>query len=88
MKALPVNITFGGCMLVSGLSDGGLTIAARLIGLGSGTGYGLYSILATIALRRHSPYTVTTWIFCLRHWALSSSAIQQILLQNSPLLRL
>ena len=87
-KILALLLAFGGCVLVSGLSDGGLTIIGLLIGLGSGIGYGLYSILGTIALRRHSPYTVTTWIFCLRHWALSSSAIQQILLQNSPLLRL
>ena len=34
-----------------------------LIGLGSGIGYGLYSILGTIALRRYSPYTVTTYTF-------------------------
>ena len=28
-----------------------------------GFGYGLYSILGTIALRRYSPYTVTTYTF-------------------------
>ena len=33
--------------------------------LGSGIGYGLYSILGTVALRRYSPYTVTTWTFLL-----------------------
>ena len=33
------------------------------MGLGSGIGYGLYSILGTVALRRYSPYTVTTWTF-------------------------
>ena len=34
-----------------------------LLGLGAGFGYGLYSILGTIALRRYSPYTVTTYTF-------------------------
>jgi drug/metabolite transporter (DMT)-like permease len=34
-----------------------------LIGLGSGIGYGLYSILGTVALRKYSPYTVTTYTF-------------------------
>lgn len=62
-KILALLLAFGGCVLVSGLSDGGLTIIGLLIGLGSGIGYGLYSILGTIALRRHSPYTVTTWTF-------------------------
>ena len=33
------------------------------MGLGSGFGYGLYSILGTIALRRYSPFTVTTYTF-------------------------
>ena len=50
-------------MLVSGISGGGLTPLGLLIGLGSGLGYGLYSILGTIALRRYSPYTVTTYTF-------------------------
>lgn len=31
--------------------------------IGSGIGYGLYSILGIIALRRCSPYTVTTYTF-------------------------
>jgi drug/metabolite transporter (DMT)-like permease len=34
-----------------------------LFGLGSGIGYGLYSILGTVALRKYSPYTVTTYTF-------------------------
>ena len=40
-----------------------LTVTGLLLGLGSGIGYGLYSILGTIALRKYSPYTVTTYTF-------------------------
>ena len=56
-------LAFAGCVLVSGISGGGLTPIGLLVGLGSGLGYGLYSILGTIALRRYSPYTVTTYTF-------------------------
>ena len=62
-KLLALALAFGGCVLVSGISGGGLTPAGLLIGLGSGIGYGLYSILGTVALRRYSPYTVPTWTF-------------------------
>jgi len=62
-KIVALLLAFAGCVLVSGLTGGGLTAAGLLIGLGSGIGYGLYSILGTLALRRHSPHTVTTWTF-------------------------
>lgn len=62
-KVIALFLAFGGCVLVSGISGGGLTLVGLLVGLGSGIGYGLYSILGTIALRRYSPYTVTTWTF-------------------------
>ena len=62
-KIIALVLAFGGCVLVSGISGGGLTLMGLLIGLGSGVGYGLYSILGTVALRRYSPYTVTTWTF-------------------------
>ena len=62
-KVLALFLAFGGCVLVSGISGGGLTVMGLLIGLGSGIGYGLYSILSTVALRRYSPFTVTTWTF-------------------------
>ena len=62
-KLLALALAFGGCVLVSGISGGGLTLPGLLVGLGSGIGYGLYSILGTVALRRYSPYTVTTWTF-------------------------
>ena len=62
-KVLALVLAFGGCVLVSGISGGGLTLSGLLIGLGAGIGYALYSILGTIALRRYSPFTVTTWTF-------------------------
>ena len=62
IKLLALALAFGGCVLVSG-PGGGLTVAGLLLGLGSGLGYGLYSILGTVALRRYSPMTVTAWTF-------------------------
>lgn len=64
-KLLALIISFIGCVLVSGIGsgEGNVTVMGILIGLGSGIGYGLYSILGTIALRRYSTYTVTTYTF-------------------------
>ena len=62
-KLLALALAFAGCVLVSGISGEGITLAGLLIGLGSGIGYGLYSILGTVALRKYSPYTVTTYTF-------------------------
>ena len=62
-KLIALALAFMGCILVSGISGGGVTPIGLLVGLGSGIGYGLYSILGTIALRRYSPCTVTTYTF-------------------------
>ena len=62
-KVLALALAFAGCVLVSGISGEGLTLKGLLLGLGSGIGYGLYSILGTVALRKYSPYTVTTYTF-------------------------
>ncbi len=62
-KLAALALAFAGCVLVSGISGEGLTVKGLLLGLGSGFGYGLYSILGTIALRRHSPYAVTAFAF-------------------------
>ena len=62
-KLLALLLAFAGCVLVSGISGEGMTLTGLLVGLGSGIGYGLYSILGTVALRRYSPYTVTTYTF-------------------------
>ena len=64
-KVLALILAFNGCVLVSGVAGEGVSAAGLLIGLGSGVGYGLYSILGTVALRRYSPYTVTTYTFLL-----------------------
>ena len=64
-KLLALAVSFLGCILVSGIGSGetNVTISGILIGLGSGIGYGLYSILGTIALHKYSTYTVTTYTF-------------------------
>ena len=64
-KILALLLAFAGCVLVSGVSGEKISFTGLLIGLASGLGYGLYSILGTIALRRYSPYTVTTYTFIL-----------------------
>ncbi len=62
-KLLALALAFAGCVLVSGLSGEGVSWTGLLVGLGSGIGYGLYSILGSVALRRYSPYAVTAWTF-------------------------
>jgi Predicted permease, DMT superfamily len=74
-KIVALALAFGGCVLVSGISGEGVSLKGLLFGLGSGIGYGLYSILGTVALRRYSPYTVTTYTFSLAaigSWFISS----------------
>lgn len=62
-KLIALALAFAGCVLVSGISGEGMTVTGLLVGLGSGIGYGLYSILGKIALRKYSSYTVTTYTF-------------------------
>ncbi len=62
-KLVALALAFAGCVLVSGISGEGISLTGLLIGLGSGIGYGLYSILGTVALRKYSPYTVTAYTF-------------------------
>ena len=62
-RLLALGLAFLGCVLVSGVSGGGLTLPGLLVGLGAGLGYAMYSILGTVALRKYSPYTVTTYTF-------------------------
>ncbi len=63
LKFLALALAVAGCVLVSGVSGEGITLTGLLIGLGSGIGYGLYSILGTVALRKYSPYAVTAYTF-------------------------
>ena len=62
-KLLALVLAFAGCALVSGISGEGIPLKGLLVGLGAGVGYGLYSILGTVALRKYSPYTVTAYTF-------------------------
>ena len=62
-KVIALALSFVGCVFVSGISGEGMTLTGVMVGLGSGIGYGLYSILGTIALRKYSTYTVTAYTF-------------------------
>ncbi len=76
-KLIALVLAFAGCVLVSGISGEGMTVTGLLIGLGSGIGYGLYSILGKIALRKYSSYTVTTYTFifaAVGSWIISQPA--------------
>lgn len=61
-KLIALILAFAGCILVSGFGDK-VTVMGILVGLGSGLGYGLYSIFGTFALKKYSPYTVTCYTF-------------------------
>ena len=61
-KLIALILAFAGCVLVSGFG-GKVTVVGILVGLGSGLGYGLYSIFGTVALKKYSPYTVTCYTF-------------------------
>lgn len=61
-KIVALVLAFAGCVLVSGFG-GKVTVTGILVGLGSGLGYGLYSIFGTFALKKYSPYTVTCYTF-------------------------
>ena len=65
-KLLCLIMAFVGCALASGLTAGGMTLSPQtlLFGLGSGFGYGLYSIFSRFALQRgYHPITITAYIF-------------------------
>lgn len=61
-KITALVLAFSGCVLVSGFG-GKVTPVGILVGLGSGLGYGLYSIFGTFALKKYSPLTVTCYTF-------------------------
>ena len=65
-KLLCLTMAFVGCALASGLAAGGMALSPKtlLFGLGSGFGYGLYSIFSRFALQRgYHPITITAFIF-------------------------
>ena len=64
-KLICLAMAFVGCALASGAA-GGMTFSPEtlLFGLGSGFGYGLYSIFSRFALQRgYHPITITAYIF-------------------------
>lgn len=66
LKVLSLLATFLGCCLVVGWLPGldqNITPYGLLIGLGSGLGYGLYSVIGKPATSRYSPLTITTYTF-------------------------
>ncbi|MBR6101183.1 MAG: EamA family transporter [Ruminococcus sp.] len=63
-KLIALAMTFGGCVLVAGLSgDTGLTAFTLMTGFASGLFYGLYTIFGRFALRKYDTLTVTVWTF-------------------------
>lgn len=62
-KVICLVIAFCGCCLVSVSEKGYSTPLGVIFGLLSGVAYALYSILSTMALKRHSAYTVTFYSF-------------------------
>lgn len=65
-KLLALLSAFIGCIFVSGVigSDISIKFSAILTGLGSGLGYGLYSIFGRCALERnYHPFTLTFYTF-------------------------
>lgn len=65
-KASALCMAVAGCALVSGITGdvGRVSMEGLLLGLGSGIGYGLYSIFGRLALEKgYHPLTVSTYTF-------------------------
>ncbi len=64
IKLLALIMTFGGCVMVAGLSYGkSIAPTIILIGLASGLFYGLYTIFGRYALKKYDSLTVTVYTF-------------------------
>ena len=79
-----LGLAFLGCMCVSGVFSGGLSVTPLGLALGAGSGffYGLYSIFGRYALAHYQPATVTFYTFLfagagslavLRPWELAAA---------------
>lgn len=64
-KLIALAAAFLGCVAVSGILSGGLsvTVSGLLMGIGSAFFYALYSIFARLALAHYQPLTVTYYTF-------------------------
>lgn len=66
MKLLSLLLALSGCILVSGITNGmgSVSVQGILLGLGSGIGYGLYTIFGRFALNKgYHPMTISTYTF-------------------------
>lgn len=66
LKILSLLATLLGCCFVVGWLPGldqNITLFGLIIGLGSGLGYGLYSVIGKPATYRYTPLTITTYTF-------------------------
>ena len=61
IKIICLILAVGGCALISGA--GSVTPLGFIFGLGSGLGYGLYSIFSIYALKKYSFWTATFYAF-------------------------
>ena len=64
-KLVALLLAFLGCVFVSGILQGGLSLSGTglLMGVASGFFYGLYSIFAPFALKHYQPLTVIYYTF-------------------------
>ena len=72
-KGIVLLMTFLGCVLVTGLLEGGASFTWQgiLIGLGSGIGYALYSIFGTYAIRAgYGSLTISLYTFLMATFAM------------------
>lgn len=92
-KLIALAAAFFGCIAVSGVFSGGLSITAAgfLAGIGSAFFYALYSIFAPFALAHYPPLTVTYYTFLCAGIAslfVADPAETVLLLTASPVLPL
>ena len=64
-KLFALVVTLAGCVFISGIIGGDITVTTIgfLTGIGSGFFYALYSIFGRFALEHYKPYTVTYYTF-------------------------
>ena len=91
-KLIALAVTFTGCIFVSGILSGSLSIStvALATGLGSAFFYALYSIFGRFALEKYSSFTVTYYTFLCGAAAsvfiVTSEEIESIVVSSSIIL--